>query len=155
MPSAKLLSMHRDLMEGRLTSFSTTGMFFQMQFQFTYSFAATTGKGHIREDNSDESDEAPAPLKRLKMKHTPKTTGDGPREDQLSFYKGDKRLAIEYACAFFRIYLATVNPFPSSRDLLELPRKFFKMACDRIIKSCTTTGMSLHLLHPPSSTRSC
>ncbi len=80
---------------------------------------------------------------------SPHRNKNGVRDDQLSYYEGELRLAIEYACAFFRVYLATVNPFPSSRDLLELPDRFFNMACERVTKRNTAESISRYL--PPAS----
>ncbi len=108
--------------------------------------AVSKRKEHQHKSNELETGRSlEAHALRQESKRSSKSKGGGPREDQLSFYHGELRLVIEYGCAFIRIFLATVNAFPSTREMVDLPVKYFKMGCERVKKTTSSEGMSLYL----------
>ncbi len=86
------------------------------------------------EDNRQAAKEAletQVVLKKRSYKRDPNAL----REDRLSFYTGFPLLAIEYACALFRVDLGGSNLFQSKKVMLKLSVQSFSMACQCVMNS--------------------
>lgn len=107
-----------------------------------HSGSTAVKKYEERKHEDSENDELPK-----QSKHRNKSTNASGlrREDQLTYYTGDLRITIDIGCALFRVYLATVNAFPTALDLIDLPRKFFEMACKHVKKSNSVVSKSLYI----------
>ncbi len=91
---------------------------------------ARNGKNKKR--NSHEKSKAKG-KKSKKEERMGKGKADKPCPDQIVFYKGDTRTILENVKLALRVFLATVNAFPTVEQLLRVVRKAFPKACKDVI----------------------